>query len=210
MKGKVEVSGKNTIFLSNDWDKFVEMPAKNGFFVEAIVQADAIIDASLDSLLRLIYHSFNCQDLINETTYHGQATSLQGIGTAKILCSKTVIDSRLLARIRDFKVARNLVAHSEAGEYALVLFNQQTPWTTQEELDDRAENKAKEWVREAFNIWQELIDIGIAASEKKDYYTSTSFFFANPRIKYIQRQFPQEVYRKKPKNSTNSNNPAQK
>lgn len=79
MKGRVKWNGKvSSIVIS--WIDLVDKPAKEGYYIEAFASADAIIDSSLQSILRQIYNSTESQSLINTLNSVREETRFFGSG----------------------------------------------------------------------------------------------------------------------------------
>jgi len=119
-----EISYKNgTIGSSINWNKYVKLPSKSGNWVEAFGSADAIIDNTIESLLRSVYNNHQAQDLINEIHLLRGSINFDGLILLRILQNKTVVDEIIVQRVWEFKRARNLVCHNSDAEYSLVLMN---------------------------------------------------------------------------------------
>jgi len=187
-KGRVIITPQGFISQSLDWSERVQKPFQEGRIVEAFASADALIDASTDSLLRHIYSDFNSQDLINEIQLLRGRVNFDGIILLEILKSKTVVDEALVGKVRNFKKARNLVVHNPEGEYKLVLGNQELKYSTQDELDTLTLAESRKWLSQAFEAFLEFERI--FRSIDPAYYLSTKFYEKNPRGKVAQKQYP--------------------
>lgn len=153
MKGRVTWDGR---FISTgiDWMKFVDKPAKEGYFVEAFASADALIDSQLQNVLRQVYSSFESQHLINQLISVKEETNFFGAGILEILENSGVIDKKKIGnKIRYFKGERNKVSHNMRAEYSLV---SPIPFKTQDEYDLAVESEAKKALVIAFDIFNEL------------------------------------------------------
>ncbi len=156
MKGRVKWDGKYSTMIV-DWNKLVDKPAESGYYVEAFASADAIIDSTLESILRQVYNSTESQHLINQLIFVREETKFFGSGVSEILNRIGVIDNELLGKIRVFKGQRNKVTHNKRAEYTLV---NPSSFRTQEEYDAAVEKEAKNSLVNAFNIFDKLVDIG--------------------------------------------------
>lgn len=190
MKARVTFYPPSNIGRSPNWQVLVTEPAARGYYAEAFANADALIDSQIESCLRSIYNSFECQDLINELHYQRSRANFDGMVVLEILKSKTLIDEQLVDKVRQFKKARNLVLHDENGPYALVLLNPRITYSSQEELDKSAEEEAQSWLNEAKALNRVLTEKLIEATENGAKYFSHDFYEDNPRGKMIARRFP--------------------
>ena len=197
MKGRVSFTPPSYIGMSIDWNELVDKPFKEGRIIEAFASADAIIDSSIESCLRQIYHDYKCQDLINEINLIRGRVNFDGLILLEILKSKTVVIEEFVQKVRQFKRARDLVLHNQEGEYSLVVGNSELSYSSQEELDIKVEIEAKKWIGKAFDIFLGLHEISKKLSENASYYFSHDFYTKNPRGKQAQQRFPKEVKRKK-------------
>jgi len=174
----------------------VEKPAKEGYFIEAFVCADSLIDHALEGLLRQIYEETAAQDLIG----HIPKGRLTGRFVAEILKSKGLLKltspkgvdgianvllshSRLLkdkdfepkrkgletlyCRICKFKEKRNRVAHSIEAEYNLLAWKERKHCETQEQHDTITQKEAKWWLSEALAIFCDLHSLIQMLAKKK-------------------------------------------
>ncbi|MBI1972840.1 hypothetical protein HYS50_02440 [Candidatus Woesearchaeota archaeon] len=197
MKGRVEFQPPRYISIAIDWSKLVDKPAQEGYFVEALSSADAIIDGFLDGLVRFIYKTQEAQDLLNEIAYLKGSVKFDGMAMAEVLQSKGAIEPLLRDRIREFKKGRNLTSHNSEGEYALVMGNKRTPYSSQTELDQVTEEEAKRCLREGWDIFNELIEIMKDLNSRKKDFFSTEHYQQHPHVEKIQNKFPRMLKFKK-------------
>lgn len=175
---------------SHSWQSLVTEPAEKGYFGEAFASADALIDDTIETCLRCIYSSNECQDLINELHYQRSRANFDGLVILEILKSKTLLDESLIDKVRHFKKARNLVLHDTQGEYALVVLNPHITYATQEEFDAAAAAEAFRWLsvaQEIYRLLNQKMDDAVADPAK---FFSSAFYKANPRGKMIAKKFP--------------------
>lgn len=196
MIGRVEIDDKNPNLVGQEinWEKLVFEPERKGFFIEAFASADAIIDWSIQGLIRQLYNEGKCQDLINELTYASRET-VSGNNFAKVLLSKKVITQELYEKILHFKKARNLASHNVHGEYSLIIGNPEFigKYSNQKDLDDLVKSKVHDWVIKGFEIFKELTAIISSLNKEKiDFYFSHEFYLANPRSQEQKKAFPSE------------------
>jgi len=197
MKGRVNFSPPDYISMSIDWIELVDKPFKEGRIIEAFASADAIIDSTIESCLRQIYEDSKCQDLINEMHILRGRINFNGLIFLEILKSKTVFNDIFVQRVREFKKARNLILHSQEGEYALVVGNPQINYNSQKELNDKTLEETKKWIGEGFEIFNNIIEKITEVAKNKNYYFSYEFYQKNPRGKHVKNKFPKESKKKK-------------
>lgn len=181
MSDRVNFSPPNFISLSIDWRELVEKPFTEGYIIQAFASADAIIDNFIESCLRQIYEDFKCQDLINELHLFRSKTNFDGLAILNILKSKTIIDDKFCEKVLNFKKARNLVSHNKEGEYSLIIGNPAFKYSSQEDLNNLVIIESKKWIKIAYELFVQLIEISKTLSENKDYYFSEKFYRENPR-----------------------------
>lgn len=186
---EIKKDGDITSYAVN-WEKAVIKPLNEGNFKEAFSMADSLIDSEVESLLREIYNDAKCQDLINEIHYLRGRVNFDGLVLLEILKSKTVVEDSIVDRIREFKKARNLVLHNFEGHYKLIKFSE-FKRIKDEDYGKVAEGKALYWVKEAYNLWIELMSkFKEIKKREKEYYTSYEFYKKNPRGKMIEKSHP--------------------
>ncbi|MFH1506262.1 MAG: hypothetical protein ABIE94_04745 [archaeon] len=190
MKGRIKFTPPSYIGMNIDWNELVTKPFQEGRIIEAFASADALIDEEIESCLRQIYYDFKCQDLINEMHILRGKVNFDGLILLEILKSKTIVDEPFVQRVRQFKLARNLVLHNQEGEYALIVGNLDIAYNSQEELDNTMLKEAKKWIGEGFEIFNDLIENSRELDKNKEYYFSHEFYKKNPRGKQVKRKFP--------------------
>lgn len=172
MKSRVEWDGK-TSAIAIDWQEFVTIPASQGYFIQAFASADAILDDSVESMLRQIYSSFESQNLINHIHGVRGRVSFDGSAIFLILKNKNAIDQKLYDRVVKFKQARNLVLHNIEAEYKLVELEELVEMKNQETYDNEAKSKAQTALSLAFGVFSELHEIsGKIVGHEQEYLLS--------------------------------------
>lgn len=150
-----------------DWSRMVWEPMKEHRYIEAFAVADALIDGMIESLLRQIYDSNSCQDLINQIHLLRSRVGLDGINILAILKNKKLIDETFYSRVIKFKQARNSVLHTVQGEHELIDEKIMPGIKTQEEFDQAAQTAAKQKLDEAYHIFCQLLEVSDKIIEEK-------------------------------------------
>lgn len=192
MRGRVSFTPPSYIGMSIDWNELVDKPFKEGRILEAFASADAIIDNFVESCLRQVYDDSKSQDLINEIHMLRGRVNFDGLILLEILKSKTVVDDVFVQKVRQFKLARNLCMHDQAGEYALVIGNPAIQYSSQEELDKAVGAESRKWISIAYEIFNDLTDVMMTTDKNKEYYFSDKFYQEHPRGKVAKQKFPKE------------------
>jgi hypothetical protein len=180
MKGRVNLTPAGYISMVIDWNKLVNEPFEEGRAMEAFASADAIISELIEDCLKGVYNDTKCRDLIDEIHSLRNKTHFETAVMLEILKSKTIIDESLYGRIISFKGARNLVVHSQEGEYAFVLRKSSKKFANQKELDEQVFTESKKMLTLAYDIFNELINLTNKIETNKDYYFSEEFYKKNP------------------------------
>ncbi len=152
MKGRVEFVEKGVTDFIFNWDKHVREPANNWYFIEAFGSADALIDDSLEFLLKSVYSDSKSQELINGLMSLRGKTNFYGLRIAEILKANNIIDKDLFEQLKIWKTARNTVAHNKYAEYGLVVTKSGFSYNSQEELDKLVKDKSNELLELAHKI----------------------------------------------------------
>lgn len=167
MESRVTWDGKYS-GISINWHKLVMDPSDKGYFIQAFASADAILDSVSESILRQIFNSFESQTLINNIHNLRGNVGFDGLMIFVLLRNKDVISEGLLSRIRKFKKVRNLVLHNIEAEYKLLEYPEMKDVIDQKIYDAKVRSKAKDELREAYNIFEALLNVSsdIAGNEK--------------------------------------------
>jgi len=101
--------------------EYVAKAKEQGFFVEAIIRIDLLIDTTLELLFALA--SSDEEKKTVENTKKALAITPEEVKEIqnKILLDKGVIDTIMLRRIKKFKHTRNTMAHDIFGSLNLLL-----------------------------------------------------------------------------------------
>jgi len=150
-----------------DWAKMVWEPMDAHRYIEAFAVADALIDNMIESLLRQVYNSGPCQDLINQIHLLRSKVGFDGINILAILKNKKLIDEKLYSHVIKFKQARNSVLHTVQGEHELIDEKIMPTIKSQEEFDQAAKKAAKQRLDEAFQIFCDLLEVSDKIAEEK-------------------------------------------
>lgn len=180
----------SVISIDIDWQELVLKPTDKGDFAEAFASADAILDNSIESILRQIYSDFKCQDLINELHLLRSKIGFQGLTILEILRNKTVVKQDLYERVLNFKKARNLVLHNIKREYSLVDSEKIKSLKSQKDYNKLAKSEANKWLNEGYSIFLDLNEL--SNNLNTDNFFSHEFYKNNPRGKLSKSIFPKK------------------
>lgn len=190
MPRRVSFTPPSYVTLVINWNEQVEKPRQDGYFAEAYVVADALIEDLIQGLVRQLYS--DCQELLN--LFLSFRSHVGGRQLLDILKCKTVIDEELYQRILHFKKARNLVTHDPHGEYALIVCNERISYTSNDEFQSAAKKEANKWLDAGREIFDSLTDIQQQLVTKgTERYFSRDWYETNPFKKILRNQFPKET-----------------